>query len=49
MKGSFEKNLEVGQGGAYKGAKVGAEFRTPLAVARSSRGSLVITANQIVG
>ncbi|WP_068380966.1 hypothetical protein [Rhodococcus sp. EPR-157] len=36
VKGSFEKNLEVGQGGAYKGAKVGAEFRTP-----AGRGALV--------
>ncbi|MFE6919702.1 hypothetical protein ACFVAV_01520 [Nocardia sp. NPDC057663] len=29
VQGSFEKNLEVGQGGDYKGVKVGAEFRTP--------------------
>lgn len=28
MSGSFEKHLEVGRGGAYKGVKVGAEFRT---------------------
>lgn len=36
VKGSFEKNLEIGQGGAYKGVKVGAEFRTP-----AGRGALV--------
>lgn len=29
VKGSFTRNLYVGQGGSYKGAKVGAEFRTP--------------------
>ncbi|MFC6014096.1 hypothetical protein [Nocardia lasii] len=29
VQGSFEKHLEVGQGGDYKGVKVGAEFRTP--------------------
>lgn len=29
VKGSFEKNLEVGQSGAYKGVKVGAEFTSP--------------------
>ncbi|MDV7135404.1 hypothetical protein [Williamsia muralis] len=34
--GSFERNLEVGQGGAYKGVKAGAEFRTP-----AGRGVLV--------
>jgi hypothetical protein len=27
--GSFTRNLDVGQGGSYKGVKVGAEFRTP--------------------
>ncbi|OQQ31016.1 hypothetical protein A6410_05135 [Prescottella equi] len=27
--GSFTKNLSVGQGGGYKGMKVGAEFKTP--------------------
>ncbi|WP_051613043.1 hypothetical protein [Rhodococcus sp. UNC23MFCrub1.1] len=36
VKGSFEKNLEVGQGGAYKGVKVGAEFRSP-----AGRGAVV--------
>lgn len=34
--GSFAKNLEVGTGGDYKGAKAGAEFRTP-----AGRGVLV--------
>ncbi|NMO02530.1 hypothetical protein HH308_15040 [Gordonia sp. TBRC 11910] len=29
VSGSFTKNLAVGKGGAYKGVKVGAEFRTP--------------------
>ncbi|MBF6210703.1 hypothetical protein IU487_06525 [Nocardia puris] len=29
VSGSFEKHLEVGQGGDYKGVKLGAEFRTP--------------------
>jgi len=29
VSGSFTKHLEVGQGGDYKGAKIGAEFRTP--------------------
>ncbi|WP_324189087.1 hypothetical protein [Nocardia otitidiscaviarum] len=29
VQGSFEKHLAVGQGGDYKGVKVGAEFRTP--------------------
>lgn len=41
VKGSFGKNLEIGQGGNYKGAKVGVEFRTP-----SGRGAL---AKGIVG
>jgi hypothetical protein len=36
VKGSFTKNLEVGRGGDYKGAKIGAEFRTP-----AGRGVLV--------
>lgn len=36
VKGSFEKNLEIGQGGNYKGANVGVEFRTP-----AGRGALV--------
>lgn len=36
VKGSFEKNLHVGTGGSYKGAKVGAEFRSP-----KGRGVLV--------
>lgn len=36
VKGSFEKNLHVGTGGSYKGAKVGAEFRSP-----NGRGVLV--------
>lgn len=36
VSGSFTRNLEVGQGGGYKGVKVGAEFRTP-----SGRGALV--------
>lgn len=27
--GSFSKNLAVGQGGEYKGIRVGAEFKTP--------------------
>lgn len=36
VRGSFERNLEVGQGGAFKGVKAGAEFRTP-----SGRGVLV--------
>lgn len=36
VKGSFEKHLVVGQGGGYKGAKVGVEFRTP-----AGRGTLV--------
>ena len=49
VKGSFEKSLEIGQGGNYKGAKVGVEFRTPTGVARSSRGSWATTANQTVG
>lgn len=35
VSGSFEKNLEVGQGGDYKGVKIGAEFQTP-----SGRGVL---------
>lgn len=34
--GSFERNLEVGQSGAFKVAKAGAEFRTP-----AGRGVLV--------
>ncbi|MDP0400389.1 hypothetical protein [Tsukamurella strandjordii] len=34
--GSFERHLTVGQGGAYRGAKVGAEFKTP-----AGRGVLV--------
>lgn len=34
--GSFEKNLEIGQGGEYKGVKVGAEFRSP-----AGRGAVV--------
>lgn len=29
VEGSFTKHLEVGQGGDYKGVKVGAEFRAP--------------------
>lgn len=29
VKGSFEKHLTVGQGGDYKGVKIGAEFRSP--------------------
>ncbi|KXO91301.1 hypothetical protein [Tsukamurella pseudospumae] len=29
VNGSFEKHLVVGQGGDYKGVKVGAEFRSP--------------------
>ncbi|WP_236723218.1 hypothetical protein [Prescottella equi] len=29
VSGSFTKNLAVGQGGDYKGVKVGAEFKTP--------------------
>lgn len=36
VNGSFEKNLEIGRGGAYKGVKVGAEFRTP-----AGRGAVV--------
>ncbi|AFA73689.1 hypothetical protein GPOL_c26680 [Gordonia polyisoprenivorans VH2] len=36
VSGSFTKNLEIGQGGDYKGVKVGAEFRTP-----KGRGALV--------
>lgn len=36
VSGSFTKNLEVGQGGDYKGVKVGAEFRTP-----AGRGAVV--------
>lgn len=36
MQGSFTKNLAVGQGGDYKGVKVGAEFKTP-----KGRGVLV--------
>ena len=36
VRGSFERNLEVGQGGAFKGVKAGAEFRTP-----AGRGVLV--------
>ncbi|MGC5023225.1 hypothetical protein ACLQ3K_00600 [Tsukamurella sp. DT100] len=36
VRGSFEKHLVVGQGGAYRGAKVGAEFKTP-----KGRGVLV--------
>ncbi|MBF6161359.1 hypothetical protein IU438_04785 [Nocardia cyriacigeorgica] len=35
VSGSFEKHLEVGQGGDYKGVKLGAEFRTP-----SGRGAV---------
>ncbi|CDZ92136.1 MULTISPECIES: hypothetical protein [Rhodococcus] len=29
VQGSFSRNLVVGQGGEYKGVKVGAEFTTP--------------------
>ncbi|MFI6399528.1 hypothetical protein ACIBED_15580 [Rhodococcus coprophilus] len=29
VSGSFSKNLVVGQGGEYKGVKVGVEFKTP--------------------
>lgn len=36
VKGSFEKHLAIGQGGEYKGVKVGAEFRTP-----AGRGAVV--------
>ncbi|WP_307109747.1 hypothetical protein [Rhodococcus sp. SORGH_AS_0303] len=36
VNGSFEKNLEVGQGGDYKGVKVGAEFKSP-----AGRGAVV--------
>lgn len=36
VKGSFEKHLTVGQGGDYKGVKIGAEFRSP-----AGRGVLV--------
>ncbi|WP_019288712.1 hypothetical protein [Rhodococcus pyridinivorans] len=36
VSGSFSKNLVVGQGGEYKGVKVGAEFKTP-----KGRGVLV--------
>ncbi|MGW6377060.1 hypothetical protein ACWFRB_13455 [Rhodococcus sp. NPDC055112] len=36
VQGSFSKNLVVGQGGDYKGVKVGAEFETP-----KGRGVLV--------
>ncbi|GAA2053005.1 hypothetical protein [Williamsia deligens] len=36
VSGSFTRNLAVGRGGAYKGVKVGAEFRTP-----AGRGAVV--------
>ncbi|MFZ2175373.1 MAG: hypothetical protein WAW17_15350 [Rhodococcus sp. (in: high G+C Gram-positive bacteria)] len=36
VSGSFSKNLVVGQGGDYKGVKLGAEFKTP-----KGRGVLV--------
>ncbi|WP_277371170.1 hypothetical protein [Rhodococcus rhodochrous] len=36
VSGSFSKHLVVGQGGEYKGVKVGAEFKTP-----KGRGVLV--------
>ncbi|MDV2476404.1 hypothetical protein F8M49_15660 [Rhodococcus zopfii] len=36
VQGSFSKNFVVGQGGEYRGVKVGAEFKTP-----KGRGVLV--------
>ena len=36
VRGSFEKHLEIGRGGDYKGVKIGAEFRS-----RAGRGAVV--------
>lgn len=36
VKGSFQRNLVVGQSGDYKGVEIGAEFRTP-----SGHGAIV--------
>lgn len=36
VSGSFTRNLDIGQGGAYKGVKIGAEFKTP-----KGRGAVV--------